>query len=58
MLLALCTAAPLGAFHPHYSPPIAASIQKWDLAVLREQVSFRPGPTPLEIVDLKHTNTV
>jgi hypothetical protein len=26
------------AFHPHYAPPIAATIQKWDLNTLREQV--------------------
>lgn len=26
------------AFTPHYSPAIQATIQRWDLPVLREQV--------------------
>ena len=39
-MLALYASA-LSAFHPHYAPPIAASIQKWDLNVLREQVRLR-----------------
>lgn len=41
LLVLTATAAglvPSSDFHPHYSPPIAHSIQRWGISTLREQI--------------------